>query len=329
MKKKQLWFLTFNKDCPLDFAERLVYSHLVSKIRHGKSQFAKNIAVHTGLDRASVVAASLGVLESHGLVEKSKGCWRALQPTGATEAWFVPRKSESDKWHERLAYFPISMPNRSKLMTRCAVVYWFLVSVANNQRRQNITGIANCLSIGWATAARSVKQLQKMGLISSNLRPTKVQQDDLWREGRKRKKQQTKPAVVDNYRMSSLFKPQFSLEAFKERSIFDEHVDRIGTKMRRAGYSEDEIGEYIRETQSSFTPVLRNESMSWFLRASMETLFAQAERETEKNRMRNRFQGKNSLGMLKHLTKSFVARINKAHERFEDVQVHMFWINAA
>lgn len=329
MKTKQLWFLTFNKDCPLSFSERLVYSHLVSKIRHGKSQTAKSIAAHTGLHRGSVVASSLDVLEAHGLAEKSKGCWTALRPTGATEAWFVPRKSRSDKWHERLAYFPMSMPNRSKLTTRCAVVYWFLVSVANNRRGQNITGIANCLSIGWATAARSVKQLQELGLISGSLRPTKVQQNDLWREGRKRRTKETKAAVVDNYRMSSLFKPQFSLEAFKERSFLDEHVDRIGTKMRRAGYSEDEISEYIRETQASFTPVLRNESMSWFLRASMETLFAQAERETEKNRMRNRFQGKNSLGMLKHLTKSFVARINKAHERFEDVQVHMFWINAA
>lgn len=322
--KKKLWFLTCSKVCPLIFAERLVYSHLVSKARYGKIQTAKDIAANVGLHRSSAVADSLAALQSHELAEQSKDGWRALPPSGNAEVWLVARKSKSQHWFDRLAYFPISLPNRAKLTTRCAVVYWFLVSVANNHRGQNITGIANCLSIGWATAARAVKQLQELGLINEKLRPTKVQRDDLWREGKKPKKKKPQPAIVDNYRMSSMFDPSFSLDAFKERSFFDEHVDRIGTKMRRAGYSEDDILNYVKETYLIFGPKLKSEKMSWFMRFSIEPLFDKAERETEKNRGKKRFRGKNSAGLLLHLTEMFVEQVNKVHERFGDLPVHLF-----
>ena len=322
-KKKQLWFLTFDRNCPLGFAERLVYSHLVSKIRYGKSQTAKGIAANTGLHRGTVVPSSLAVLEEHGLAEKLNGRWQALQPSEETKCWLIARKNANEDWFERLAYFPISLPNRGKLTTRCAVVYWFLVSVANN-RYQNITGIANSLSISWATASRAAKQLQELGLINAALRPTKAQCDDLWREGKKRTKKKTKPAIIDNYCMSSLFAPTFSLDAFNERSFFDEHVDRIGTKLRRGGYSEEDIMQYIQETYDSFGPKLKNGKMSWFLRESIEPLFAKAERDTRKNRAMRRYHGNTSLGLLCHLTKAFVVNVNKINERFDHVQIHLF-----
>lgn len=328
MKKKQLWFLTFDKDCPLGFAERLVYSHLVSKIRHGKSQAAKDIADHTGLHRGASVAPALAELQSHGLAELSKDGWGALPPSGSTGVWFVKRKSKSQQWFDRLAYFPIALPNRAKLKTRCAVVYWFLIARSHLTRPQNITGIAKCLSIGWATAARAVNQLRELGLINDEFRPTEIERNDLWREGRKPNKKKPKPTVVDNYRMSSLFLPKFCLEGFKNREHLDQHVDQVGSKMRRAGYSEEDIFQYVRETYGSFGNHLKNAKMSLFMRFSVESLFTKAERETEKNRANNRFQGKNSLGLLHHLTKAFVDRINKAHEGFDDVQYHVFEVAA-
>lgn len=329
MKNKQLWFLTVNEECPLSFAERLVYSHLVSKIRYGTSQTAKDIAVHTGLHRGTVVAPSLDVLDANGLAERSRDGWRALRPSGSTEAWFVARRSQKSEWHERLAYFPISLPDRSKLTTRCAVVYWFLIARSNLTRPQNVAGIAKCLCIGWATASRAVKQLQELGLINDELRPTKVQRDDLWREARKPEKQKPQPAkFVDNYRLSSLFERDFVFKGFTDRAHFDEHADRIGTKMRRAGYTEEDIRSYIRKTYDSFGPHLKNAKMGLFMRFSIEALFTKAERETEKNRAKGNFRGKNSLGLLLYTTERFADRINKIHERCEDVEFYVFEVAA-
>ena len=129
---------------------------------------------------------ALAVLQRHSLVEKTKEGWRALAPSGEAAEWFVGRKSKSEQWHERLAYFPVSLPDRSKLSTRHAIVYWFLVSRSHLNRPQKVAGIAKALCIGWATAARAVKKLQEMGLIDSELRPTDIRRDDLWLEGRKK-----------------------------------------------------------------------------------------------------------------------------------------------
>ena len=57
-------------------------------------------------------------------------------------------------------------------------------------------------------------------------------------------------------------------------------------------------------------------------------LFQRAERETEKNRGAGRFQGKNSLGLLKHITEQFAQRINKQHELYDDIQLFMFCVAA-
>jgi hypothetical protein len=325
--KKRLWFVTLKADCPLGFAERLVLSSLVSKARHGKSVTARRIAKVTGLHRGSSVSPALAALQRHRLAEKTTEGWRALPPSGEAAQWFVSRKGKSEHWHERLAYFPVSLPDRSKVSTRHAVVYWFLVARSRLTRPQKIAGIAKALRIGWATASRAVKKLQKMGLIDSDLRPTQAQRDDLWLEGKKPRPPK-KPEIVDNYRMSALFKAGMSFEGFKSRSAFDEHVDRIGTVMRRAGYSAEDIHGYIRATYESFGKHLRDAKLAVFLRWSLEVLFARAERETEKNRAAGRFQGKNSLGLLSHMTQSFVQHVNKEHEFLNEVEWHLFMIAA-
>jgi len=173
--KRRLWFLTLKSGCPLGFAERLVLSFLVSKARHRKTATARRIAKLTGLHRGSSVAPALEVLKRHRLAEETNEGWCALPPSGATAEWFVSRTTKSEKWHERLAYFPVSLPDRSKVSTRHAIVYWFLVSRSNVKRPQKVAGIAKALRIGWATAARAVKKLQELGLIDDDLRPTQTQ----------------------------------------------------------------------------------------------------------------------------------------------------------
>ena len=79
--------------------------------------------------------------------------------------------------------------------------------------------------------------------------------------------------VVDNYRMSGLFLQNFPLDCFqRSRENFDRSVDHIGTQMRRAGYTEQEIGEYIRSTYQSFSGPLRGQKMGAFMRFSIEGL---------------------------------------------------------
>lgn len=300
----------------------------MSKARYGKRATAKRIAIGTGLHRGDSVAPALAVLHGHSLVEKTKEGWRALSPSGQAAEWFVRRKSTSEHWYDRLAYFPISLPDRSKLPTRHAVVFWFLVSRSRLSRPQKVAGIAKALCIGWATAGRAVKQLQDLGLIDSELRPTDVRRDDLWLDGKKPGAPK-KPQVVDNYRMSALFGPTFPLDCFQRcRANLEQHADQIGTQMRRAGYSEQETGEYILGTYRSFTGDLRGQKMGAFMRFSIEGLFRRAERETQKNRANGRFQGKNSLGLLRHMTEHFVERINKEHESMDDIELHMFCVAA-
>lgn len=106
-------------DCQLSWAERVVYSYLVWRIKKKSSAKTADIQNGTGLSWNSV-ANSLKKLEHYGLAEKGNAGYLAREPQEETAGWFPRRQCDSIQWFDHFAYVwvPIPSDNGSALLDR-------------------------------------------------------------------------------------------------------------------------------------------------------------------------------------------------------------------
>lgn len=168
--KRRVFFLTTTVRFGLGFRERLVYSFLVSQTRFGLGVSLSAIARTLGMDRAGTVSKAVDALVNAKLAINSDAGIMALEPTGDQCDWFIIRKTDATDWWDRLAYYPVYLPQSSRaLAPRYNVVLFLLHSLARGKpfaKDQTYRGFAKLIGIDFKTVKNGMDRLTELALIT-------------------------------------------------------------------------------------------------------------------------------------------------------------------
>lgn len=349
--KKRLFLLKAGRACPLLLSELgesgfnavVVFSFLVYRLKAAKGNSyraavsKKQIQRGTGLDRSRTIPAALQLLEKHDLIGTHKGRSFAYQPKD--ESWFLQMKHAAQKpWYARFAYFPIWIPAPvdNSLTPRQNALYWLIIQRPRQKQRY----YSLCIGISDKTVRRTVEKLRNLHLLSEDdltaLRPAESHMY-LWQDKAVRKSASTE------YRLSrrgvfAKFENDAPYERFQGKrnnngsfvSAYEqicEFVDLIGRKMQRAGYSRTEIETYWSETVNRILSEINLLVAIESLILEFPSIFEYVEAQTLRSRAAGRFQGANSLGLLKQCTKAAIDTLIAScdHYRRHGSVLHWSW----
>jgi DNA-binding MarR family transcriptional regulator len=298
--KKFIKFLSVNRDCPLTFSQRLVYSFLVYGARLNKALSLRGITKATQLDRNTVRVVVRQLVEI-GLAQRHHGTVQAVEPTGYVAAWFVspPRLAEANTWADRLAYFRfyLSMPvqerstsRRLALTPKQAAVYCLLLNLSKELpagSEESTLGMRVCtasqallaalLGIDRQTVRKALVKLEELYLVEVHqemlalLHPGKCQL--AWFQTRQPKKQ--KPPAPN------LVRPWLSMSPMDiELAVADPNVSedvRLFRRIRLTGrYTVMEVKIILEKADNAFGCLDVDRLRAFFKEAESEHRASQA-----------------------------------------------------
>jgi len=164
--QKHIFFITCRSACPLIFSQRLGWSYLVKchKTKKTGTQIGFSEMVGFRRDRCKRV---FDKLIDKGLASRPHyRAFAAKKPTHDHAEWFVTRKTDSDDWADRLAYFPVPISAERSIVDD--VLLALVRSLAGNQvaaENQSHTGLATMLGCSWKTVKQSLARLEQGGCL--------------------------------------------------------------------------------------------------------------------------------------------------------------------
>jgi hypothetical protein len=145
----------------------LGWGFLVQKLRHKGGMTAAALSRAAGLSRQYGVGPALARLMQRGLVVHKGKLWYAVKPPDQLQGRFID-KGQSGQWYDRLAYFKVCLPREGVLTTRQAALLGVLASRNIKAAAQTAKGLAALLRCDPRTAAKALRALCQLGLMTMN-----------------------------------------------------------------------------------------------------------------------------------------------------------------
>lgn len=316
------------KKSPLAFSAWVVWSQLVYAGRFGgRGLSARGLGRRTGLDRAATVPRALADLQGFGLVERQGSRWVALPPPPGAADWFVLKKPEkrSDDWRKNFVTLQVCVPRRPRLWRRAAVL--FILYSPNVSERSKVKktrrDLVNLTRLNRATVRGAVRWLVGQGLLydiggTLYLARPGPQHLGLFRDREPRPAPRAEGA---GWTISQLFKVNTATLSDEARGLWDETVRRLDEVIQPvllgSQYTPDDIKFYFEWVRNECRGSVKRLWVFTFEFLLEEgRLFLRAERETAAARRDGRFNGPNSLGLLRGLTTAYLERLPAKVEVF-------------
>jgi hypothetical protein len=239
--------------CPLTFHQRLVYSFLVYRWRHGQGANLVRIGARLRIGRDWATRTALHGLVGHGLVEVRDRLNWATEPAGESVAWFARNRRADADWFRQFATYRLYPPAPGSPLTAMQNgLLMLLYSLAPRWgapvlRSQTAAGLVVLLGVSERTARSSLQKLEQLGLVQAGVRRlTLVQPSEAqlgWWTDRVRKQPAggTTPFVL-----SQALGWKVPDQNQSSRSMV-QCLDGFGAEMLVAGYTPEELREYWRD----------------------------------------------------------------------------------
>ncbi|WP_254513857.1 hypothetical protein [Anatilimnocola floriformis] len=352
--KKRSIVLSTTTQCPLNFAELVVYSYCWFRQRKGLPITRIGIERDTGLTRKGLDAAAITNLCNTGLLTVTGNIIKANEPPA--HYFHVPKKEKAKFPFCYFSYYVRS--TNSELSARMNVLYWRI----SDNPYQSIATYAGSLGLTWKTVKENLKDLRELGLVAEDnivAVPPAEALHSLWKdkdipkakpvqraaESHERDDRESSVATATATMVKAKAKPkpvtakpqtaaadrdysQTAIEAFEIPTVFEleeyeahkdgeafrRKVNLIGNRLRECNYTDDDVAEVL-QAMVTISGVRGFYRTEEFIGLSLSDLITQAESKSATNRAGGKFGGRNSKGILISMIKEWLPIQNLARGR--------------